>query len=256
MLLATLRERPLGETDFAFEPYRREIRRCLACRVFFNAHDMIPDDFYEGTYNASSPERLAERFQRIIRIPLESSDNKNRVQRIIHFLSERGSAIEQFRVLDVGSGTGVFPYELAQHGIRCACVDPDPQAVAHARQFAGVEAAYVGSVSDIPPEERFDLVTLNKVLEHVQDPISLLSQAGCLLTPAGFVYVELPEGERSVTAGTFCERAEFFVEHITVYNESSLALLVDRAGLETLKTLVYTDPSGKLSICAFCRGRG
>ena len=42
---------------------------------------------------------------------------------------------------------------------------------------------------NIKPTKKFDIVTLNKVLEHVQDPIKMLSLTKDWVKQDGFVYL-------------------------------------------------------------------
>ena len=130
-------------------------------------------------------------------------------------------------------------------------MDPDIESVQHSSQIIGSENCFHGSLCSIPYTERFDLITFNKVLEHVKDPIVLLKQAIPLLEKSSYVYIELPEGQRSFVDGTFAARSEFFIEHFTIFNAQSIKYLAQKAGFSVLKSETYDDPSGKRSIFAF-----
>lgn len=107
--------KPVVEVDYKIpvDLYYREIYQCNSCKVYNNFHDLINDDFYKGFYNNSiTSKTFVERFERIINIPKEKSDNKNRVERVLNFLATRVNNIENQSVLDVGSGTCVFLYEI------------------------------------------------------------------------------------------------------------------------------------------------
>ena len=95
----------------------------------------------------------------------------------------------------------------------------------------------------------FDLVTLNKVLEHVRGPITMLKRAHTLLREGGTVYVEVPDGERAAADGP--GREEFFVEHVCAFSEASLGLALERAGLVERRVESVRDPSGKYTLVAF-----
>ena len=147
----------------------------------------------------------------------------------------------------------VFPYEVTQRGVACWSVDPDAHSVAHSKTVIPAERCYSGSVKDVPDGPGFQMITFNKVLEHVKDPVSLLSAAvGKLANSSAFIYVELPEGDRSFYERTFTRRSEFFIEHFMVFNVSSLLRLGALAGLEPADGFhVVTDPSGKRTIYSF-----
>ncbi len=254
-LISSLTHKPAGETDYGVPPdqYYRDICQCQVCHVFFNKHQLIPEDFYQGQYNASiTLGNLQERYLKIMSLPIEKSDNKQRVSRIVTFLSEkRKKDIKQIRALDVGSGTCVFLGELKKHGVYTACVDPDPQAARHALDTVKVEEAYTGSLEDVPTGNNYDLITYNKVLEHVKEPVALLQQAKQYLSTDGIVYVELPHGTPGVKAGIEQERQEFFMEHYTIFNEPSFQYLVSQAGFQSLAIETIEEPSGKFTIYGF-----
>ncbi len=251
-----LHEKPPGETEFGIDArrYFRRIYECDRCGVYFNIHELLRNGFYSGSYNEAVYRRnLADKFREIMGLPPERSDNKQRVGRILRFCGQKGLDFLETRVLDVGSGLCVFLAEMAKHGFHCFCVDPDPVAVRHAITVAGVEEGHTGTLDDLTLDEAFDLITFNKVLEHVQDPIRQLVRAQEFLKPDGFIYIELPDGHGALRRGRVSEREEFFVEHVTVFNRRSVQYLIEAAGLRCLDSDAILDPSGKCTLFAFCR---
>ena len=241
-------EPPPGETPFGLEPYEREYRRCGTCGHFVAVTSMDLAELYAGEYVDAtySAEGIARSYERIMALPPERSDNVQRVARIRERLGERGT------VLDVGSGLGVFPARMRDAGWACTALDPDPRAVEHARAAAGVDAMCADfMVAD--DLGRFDLVTLNKVVEHVPEPVAMLARTREFLAPEGRVYVEAPDGEAAATDPDGPNREEFFIEHLHVFSMSSLSLLADRAGLLTEVAERLREPSGKYTLFAFLR---
>ncbi len=84
-------------------------------------------------------------------------------------------------LLDVGCGNGKFIRQMRSLGWDACGVDPDPMAVAQGLR-AGLNV-FQGSIIDLPPDPRYDVITLNHVIEHVPDPISLLAECKRRLTP-------------------------------------------------------------------------
>ncbi|RPH53705.1 class I SAM-dependent methyltransferase, partial [bacterium] len=212
----------------------------------------LSGDYYAGSYNESTyAGRLLEAFRRIRALAAGQSDNKQRVRRIADFLARGGRPPAEVRVLDVGSGLCVFLAELKGYGYECHCVDPDPAAVEHALAHAGVDGAWAGILETFRTDLRFDLVTFNKVLEHVTDPVRLLRQARELLKPGGSIYGELPDGDLARRVGGVVERQEFFAEHYAVYGPGSLAHLARRAGFACSDPVSLREPSGKCTVFSF-----
>ena len=249
-----LDERPAGETDFGIVPgqYQRSVFRCARCSVFFSVHDLFPPNMYRRQYNvAKYAQRMKETYLRIRNLPLARSDNKQRAGRIAAFLDQRWGERDDTWILDVGSGLCVFVGEMKDLGFKGFCIDPDPLAVEHARVTVGVDGAHVGTLEDFDAEREFRLISFNKVLEHVSDPIDQLARARKHLAPRGVVYVEVPDGERALSLGELRDREEFYIEHVTIFDGPSLRYLAAAAGLQCTVLESIHEPSDKCTLFAF-----
>ena len=248
-------EPPAGEIKFAFSAqtgYRREILRCQTCGHFVSQHAMDTSGLYSGAYvNATygDDNGLRRNFERIVNLDQTKSDNAGRVRRVLDFSAGWfGGKLPS--ILDVGSGLCVFLHRLKQAGWDCTALDPDSRAAAHAREAVGVKA-FCGDFFLIPDLGQFDVISFNKVLEHVADPVAMLRKAREHLDPRGFVYIELPDGEAAQSEGF--GREEFFIDHPHVFSSASFANLIVRSGL-SLQTLERVrEPSTKFTLRAFAR---
>jgi len=244
---------PAGETEFAIPPerYRREYRRCRTCGHFAAAMALDLVDLYGGEYvDATYTDGgIGPAFNRIMSLPPERSDNAQRVARVVEQLESAGRAGDR-TVLDVGSGLGVFAARMKQAGWRCTALDPDPRACDFARAEIGVEAICADFMTH-EGSAAFDLVTFNKVLEHVEDPLDMLRHSRRLLREGGTVYVEVPDGELAAADPDGPNREEFFIEHLCVFSLASLALLAARAGFQATRLERLREPSGKYTLFGF-----
>jgi SAM-dependent methyltransferase len=246
-------EPPAGEVRFAFSEghaYHREVIRCAVCGHFLSWHTMDADGMYGGAYaDATYPgDALRRTFDRIIALDPAKSDNIGRVAHIAAFMRDRLPSGRAPRVLDVGSGLCVFLHRMKAEGWDGTALDPDPRAAAHARDVVGVQAV-AGDFMKVDDLGRFDLVSFNKVLEHVLDPVAMLARSALFLEPGGVVYVELPDGEMAVHDGP--GREEFFVEHHHVFSFASFSILAARAGFRVLALERLKEPSTKYTLRGF-----
>ena len=244
---------PAGETvfDCAVGQYRRGYLRCGLCGHWFSDNAMDLSGLYGGAYvDNTYGERMLQIFERIMALPPERSDNAGRVAALLEFSRGHFPAGTQPRLLDVGAGLGVFPSRLKEAGWRCTALDPDERAARHAREVIGIEAV-TGDFMRIDTSSlgTFDVVTFNKVLEHVEDPVAMLARARPLLAPGGFIYLEVPDGEAAAAEGP--GREEFFIEHHHVFSPASAALLAVRAGFSPLLTQRLREPSSKFTLRVF-----
>ena len=239
---------PPGETDFGLPNYRRELWRCDNCGHVVNRHAMDLERIYSGAYaTATYGDRRRQVFDRIMALPLDRSDNRHRVAEILAYAGEHTGALPR-TLFDVGSGLAVFGAAMRAAGWQCAGIDPDPAAVRHANDVAGM-TAICGDFMTASISGRFTLVTLNKVIEHVPNMVEMLARAAGLAAAGGIVYVEVPDGEAALSAGP--EREEFFVEHHCAFSLTSLSLLAVRAGCRADLVRRLREPSGKFTLRAF-----
>jgi hypothetical protein len=242
---------PVGETAFDFgQAYHREYRHCGLCGHFFSCHDMDLSALYGGTYvEATYGAQMRAAYDRIMALPPEASDNIGRVARVLAFAERRLPMHERPpRLLDIGSGLAVFPARMREAGWDCTALDPDPRAAEHARSLGLTAVADDFLVMDLTGLGHFDMVSLNKVIEHVDKPVAMLRRAFRMLDLGAFVYVEVPDGAASTDGPG---REEFFIEHHHVFSPASLALTAERAGFSSVMVECLREPSGKFTICAF-----
>lgn len=245
---------PHGEVGFRRvegELYHREIWQFARSNHFVSRHGMRVATEYDGAYvdaTYKSEAGIAATFDRIIGLPPEKSDNAGRMACVRSFANRHLRRAITPRLLDVGAGLGVFPRAVKQAGWSCTAIDPDPRAVRHLRERVGVQAI-CGDFKTLEGLGQFDIVALNKVLEHVEHPIEMLARAHSVLAPGGFVYIELPDGEMAALAGQ--EREEFFIEHLHIFSFASTVMMANRAGFAPACVERLQEPSTKLTLRAF-----
>ena len=248
---------PNGETRFELGSsglYRREVLQCERCGHFVSVHEMDIDSLYSGEYVSSTygADGMRQTFDRINALDPAESDNTGRVSKVSEFSAShfQEGLSGQFSptLLDVGSGLCVFPYRMKEAGWDCTALDPDIRAVKHAQETVGVKAVF-GDFMELDGLGLFHAVTFNKVLEHIRDPVAMLSKSVKHLRRDGFVYAEVPDGESAMREGP--GREEFFIEHWHVFSAASLALLASRAGFSVSSMERLREPSGKYTLRLF-----
>lgn len=251
---------PQGETvfDLGGQAYLRRYEECRNCKHWFSRHDLDLSRLYDRAYvdtTYGGPDGLRQRFAKIMALPPERSDNRVRVARLQAIARNAGievTAVARPRVLDIGAGLGVFPATMQEAGWDAVGIEPDSRSVTHLRDIAGVQA-HDRDLFTIQPGEFgfFQAVAFNKVLEHVEDPVAFLMHARTLLAPGGFIYIEVPD---IAAAADGPDREEFYIEHHHVFSPTSLAQLMERAGLSILEMARLREPSGKFTLYAACQG--
>ena len=114
---------------------------------------------------------------------------------------------------------------MKKYNIIANCIDPDPIVIRHAKETVKVNNSHCGNIFNFYSTIKFDLISFNKVLEHVKNPIDQINESLKYLNNDGVLYIELPEGDRIYNDNLISERSEFAVEHYTVHNIRSIKMI-------------------------------
>ena len=245
--------RPKGETNFNIseKKYYRSIHYCQKCSIYFCQHEYDFVELYRGNYNDSTyRNQITKTYENIMNLPPEQSDNIQRCKRLHHFLSSKYKNLSTCRILDVGSGLSVFLGKMKEYGYSGFAIDPDQNSIHHALYYVKLKGGFCGEVSQFKPDKPFQVITLNKVLEHVKDPKKLLDETLSHLEIGGYCYIELPDGEAASQHGGFIDREEFYIEHYYTYTKRSTQNLLQNSGMKVLQLEAIHEPSDKFTLYA------
>jgi SAM-dependent methyltransferase len=136
------------------------------------------------------------------------------------------------RLLDVGCAAGFLLESAAERGFEAWGVDPNPEAVALARRRHG-DRVRLGSLEEGAFEaERFDVVTLVDVFEHVLDPSALLAEVRRRLVPGGILAAVMPNAASGMRRLLGRRWPHYAPEHVYYWTPSSLGRFLSDRGWE------------------------
>ncbi|MDQ1119634.1 2-polyprenyl-3-methyl-5-hydroxy-6-metoxy-1,4-benzoquinol methylase [Pseudoxanthomonas sp. SORGH_AS 997] len=98
---------------------------------------------------------------------------------------------EHCKLLDVGCGNGDFLARASEMGLNAMGCEPDADAVA-ACLSRGLDVIHGDIDSVALTEDGFHMISMNHVIEHVDDPREVLGKAYRLLRPGGILWLGLP----------------------------------------------------------------
>lgn len=135
------------------------------------------------------------------------------------------------RVLEVGSGLGYLTFAMRKRGFEAIGVDLSASAVEGATaRFGGFyECTTLGEWAR-RSTDRFDVVVMTELIEHVPDPLSLLREAGSVLSTSGRLIVTTPNRDAYPVEATW--RTEQPPVHLHWFSRAGLAQLGARAGFD------------------------
>jgi len=147
-----------------------------------------------------------------------------RSERLLRRLIEERRLPATGRLLDVGCGNGVLlrTFSRLAPGWTLAGADLDDRHRATVESIPGVDRFYAGPAEEIG--DRFDVITMQHVLEHVPNPVELLGRMARLLHPGGLLFVQIP----NILDNPF---DLMVVDHASHYAPDTVRNTVQRAGL-------------------------
>lgn len=115
--------------------------------------------------------------------------------------------------LDIGCGRGGLLEVMAEQGFtQGQGLDPDRDcAMSAAERGIRIQTGTLSQVAKIFAGQRFELVVLSHVLEHLLD-MSLLAAAIDLLSDSGHIYIEVPDADRY----SAFERPPFIISTVSI----------------------------------------
>jgi 2-polyprenyl-3-methyl-5-hydroxy-6-metoxy-1,4-benzoquinol methylase len=156
------------------------------------------------------------------------------------------------RVLDIGcaEGTLIANLKLKCEDIVSVGVEPSDSFSAYARQTTGCVTYPDVHALSAAGETAFDLVIVNHVLEHVDDPVDFLARLRRLTVPNGKVYVDVP----NVTEYTSPQMLH--IAHLFHFSEGTLSATFEKAGFWVISTAPHAPPHHPSSIWCLAENRG
>jgi len=143
------------------------------------------------------------------------------------------------RLLDVGSGPGLFLERARSRGWDVLGVEPSSQAAAHSRSIGLTILEDFLDARTAPTLGTFDAIHSSAVFEHLPDPAGMLALLRDLLVPGGALLLVVPNDENPVQHAAVATQGldPWWIappHHLNYFTPQTLAGLVARAGFEVV----------------------
>ncbi|MDP3985436.1 MAG: class I SAM-dependent methyltransferase [bacterium] len=163
--------------------------------------------------------------------------------------------ITHYRLLDVGSGHGLFLDLVKRAGWREQGIELNTQAAERSRERFGV-SVYVGTIETFSPgAESYDAVTLWDIFEHVPDPRGLIRRAGSVLLPGGLLLIETPNIDALLDriiillarlGSTGPAQTFYGLHHLTLWNQKAITQLLKEEGFTVREIRFENTPASRV----------
>jgi len=117
-----------------------------------------------------------------------------RSETLLDFLNLSTEKHTNSRILDIGTGNGVFLKAVSHKrpDFSLFAQDLNDNYLGELQNISGFQKLITANVYEI--DEKFDIVSMVHVLEHIPNPINFLSDIGKILSHDGILLVNVPDG--------------------------------------------------------------
>lgn len=198
-----------------------DIYYCDQCMVGKTTPDVPPADlaklYSREVYRSENGKRFHGPIEKMIYIW--------RLQRKKRIENHAGKG----KILDIGCGRGLFLDIMRTHGWTVMGVEFGQAAVEKASSAYGIDVISETRMQNELPDEEFDVITMNHVLEHVFNPVKTIQECARTLKNGGLLVISVPN-ILSLQA-SFGNRDWFHLDppyHLHHFSEQGLTNLLER----------------------------
>jgi 2-polyprenyl-3-methyl-5-hydroxy-6-metoxy-1,4-benzoquinol methylase len=145
----------------------------------------------------------------------------------------------QGQVLDIGCATGALLVSLREKGWKTTGVEISGPQAEYARQEWGLDVRTLPLEENHFPSEGFQAVLASHLIEHLNDPASLVREVYRILAPGGRFFVTTPNirGFQARLLGGRWRSAIF--DHLYLFSVKTLSALLMKNGFKVEKTVTW-----------------
>jgi SAM-dependent methyltransferase len=142
-------------------------------------------------------------------------------------------------LLDLGCGMGDFCGVAREAGFNVFGTEFSDTYADHTKKTVGITEIFIGRLQEINfSNQKFDVITLWHVLEHLPDPFETLVCLRTLLKPGGVVAIEVPNIEQKRKRPMYLSDIEDYpidrLEHLFYYSGRAMQNACTKAGFKVL----------------------
>lgn len=195
-------------------------------------------------------------FDEVMASEVEFPNSTVDAQRMVTYAKELLGPCQEgtAKALDIGSGYGFFSQAALEQGFQVIAVNPASAENRIFKQLNGFEPIPLFFEEVDFGTEKFDLVILSQVLEHLLDPFQVLVKVRNLIKPDGVIAIAVPNVE-AILIKILKSRSSFLglPEHIIHFSRQGLSAILQRAGFEVnlhryISRIPYYSISNRLNI--------
>ncbi len=173
--------------------------------------------------------------------------NKNLIKRFlfspIKFII-RGTRINKnYRLLDIGSGSGQFLYEMKKFGMQVNGIEPGKFNEKENKKYS-LNIKKTNLINAKYKKESFDIITINHVLEHINNPNETLQEIKRIIKKNGLLIIGIPNSN-SLAYKIFKKNWHQLdiPRHLINYSNKNIKILLKKNGFKIIKIRYNSRPN-------------
>jgi ubiquinone/menaquinone biosynthesis C-methylase UbiE len=137
-------------------------------------------------------------------------------------------------LFDLGAGWGHFMQAAKEVGYSVKGIEISEQQATYAREDLKLPVIH-GDFFEMPEAEKFDVITMWDVLEHIDLPDLLLDKCSRISKPGGMVYILIPQVDSFVAKRAKKQWNMVGLDHVNYFSKKTITQLLNRYGYEVVE---------------------
>ena len=216
-----------GKTELKIKTLGLHYLTCKNCE-FTYSYEVLKMEIDRKRY-VDSP--ATKQHYEIRRAKTYQTLEKRKAQYILQSLNNLWTSNSSY-LLDVGCATGILLYEAQKIGWIVAGIEAT-QTYFEFCKSKGLNIT-LGFFPEDMPKQKYDVITLLDVLEHMPDPLNFLSKTKNYLNPGGMLVVQVPNLNSLLVEIEGKENNNFCYGHWSFFTYKSLNMIMERNGFQLL----------------------
>lgn len=217
------------------------IRHCNTCGFVFV--DPKPRDKFLNHYYSSFASNIFEKNK------ITAMDSKHTLQLLDRYKGFRNE------LLDIGCGNGIFMFEARKFKWFPVGIDISQTLIKYIKKNTDL-LVYKANILDYQSKNKYDLITLNQVIEHFSDPRAVIKKCKNILNKFGLLYIATPNIS-SYSSRIRKEEFDYIIppEHLSYFDTKTLAGLLRKSGFKILYIGSWSYPVDLAALIKYLFGK-
>jgi len=147
---------------------------------------------------------------------------------------------EKKDILEIGAGAGQATLWFEDKGFNIIGIEPDPRNVKLINKILKKGNCINSKIENINLEQKFDIIWMVHVLEHLVDPVNVLIRIKNNMKPNSIFFIEVPNCENDEMLHVSIDENP----HVYHFTKKALENIVKKAGFK-IKNIDYFRPATK-----------